>query len=112
MNITARVCRSSALMLGLVVALLATFAQPASAQFISIKNPVVSQRADTAIYKHSDGYYYMTASVPDYKRVELRRSTTLQGLGRATAASPSPRTTPPTCSSTTPATTPTPHRTR
>ena len=35
------------------------------------------QRADTAIYKHTDGYYYMTASVPDYKRVELRRATTL-----------------------------------
>src|SRR5687767_5466097 len=83
MGMSARIRRRSAPVLGLVVALLSTPAQPASAQFISVRNPVVSQRADTAIYKHSDGYYYMTASVPDYKRVELRRSTTLQGLGTA-----------------------------
>ncbi|HEX8346985.1 MAG TPA: family 43 glycosylhydrolase [Actinoplanes sp.] len=78
-----RVRRRAAVVLGMVAVLLATFAQPASAQFITVNNPVVRQRADTAIYKHTDGYYYMTASVPDYKRVELRRSTTLQGLGSA-----------------------------
>src|SRR6187401_2633964 len=82
MKIPARV-RASALVLGVVVALLAAFAPPASAQFVTVNNPVVSQRADTAIYKHTDGYYYMTASVPDYKRVELRRATTIQGLGSA-----------------------------
>jgi GH43 family beta-xylosidase len=83
-----RLHRRSAVVLGIVVALLATLAltalaPSASAQFVTINNPVISQRADTAIYKHTDGYYYMTASVPDYKRVELRRSTTLQGLGTA-----------------------------
>lgn len=57
---------------------------PANAQFIDVPNPLVKQRADTAIYRHTDGYYYMTASVPDYKRVELRRSRTLAGLGTAT----------------------------
>ena len=72
-----------AVVLASVVALLATFAQAAPAQFITVSNPVISQRADTAIYKHTDGYYYMTASVPDYKRVELRRATTLQGLRSA-----------------------------
>ncbi|GAA2703250.1 family 43 glycosylhydrolase [Actinoplanes palleronii] len=76
----------AALVLAAVVVLLASFVQPASAQFITVGNPVVQQRADTAIYKHTDGYYYMTASVPDYKRVELRRATTLQGLGTATTA--------------------------
>ncbi|GAB7189531.1 hypothetical protein NUM3379_02370 [Kineococcus sp. NUM-3379] len=56
---------------------------PASAQYVDISNSVVQQRADPAVIRHSDGYYYMTASVPDYKRLELRRSTTLQGLGSA-----------------------------
>lgn len=56
---------------------------PAGAQLIDVPSPLVEQRADTAIYKHTDGYYYMTASVPDYKRVELRRSQTLAGLRTA-----------------------------
>jgi GH43 family beta-xylosidase len=67
-----------------LMALVLVPAAPASAQFIDVPNPIVQQRADTAIYKHTDGYYYMTASVPDYKRVELRRSQTLAGLGSAT----------------------------
>ncbi|RKN50726.1 family 43 glycosylhydrolase [Micromonospora endolithica] len=77
--------RRSVVLLGLVAALVAApaISRPAAAQLITVNNPVISQRADTAIYKHTDGYYYMTASVPDYKRVEVRRSTTLQGLGSA-----------------------------
>ncbi|WP_163881789.1 family 43 glycosylhydrolase [Paenibacillus favisporus] len=46
-------------------------------------NPVVEQRADPWVYKHTDGYYYFTASVPEYDRIEIRRSQTLQGLGEA-----------------------------
>ncbi|MBB3131495.1 GH43 family beta-xylosidase [Paenibacillus rhizosphaerae] len=46
-------------------------------------NPVVVQRADPWVYKHTDGYYYFTASVPEYDRIEIRRSQTLQGLGEA-----------------------------
>ncbi|UYO06819.1 family 43 glycosylhydrolase [Paenibacillus sp. PSB04] len=46
-------------------------------------NPVVEQRADPWVYKHTDGYYYFTASVPEYDRIEIRRSKTLQGLGEA-----------------------------
>lgn len=44
------------------------------------KNPIVIQRADPLIYKHTDGYYYFTASVPEYDRIELRKSKTIQGL--------------------------------
>lgn len=47
------------------------------------KNPVVEQRADPWVYKHEDGYYYMTASVPEYDRIELRRSKTINGLSDA-----------------------------
>lgn len=46
-------------------------------------NPLVLQRADPHIYKHTDGFYYYTATVPQYDRIILRRSTTLQGLASA-----------------------------
>lgn len=43
-------------------------------------NPLVFQRADPFVYRHTDGYYYFTASVPEYDRIEIRRSRTLAGL--------------------------------
>ncbi|GIE95664.1 family 43 glycosylhydrolase [Paractinoplanes rishiriensis] len=70
----------------LVSALVASllFIPPAAASpAVSYTNSLVSQRADTHIYKHTDGYYYMTATVPEYDRLVLRRSTTLQGLSSA-----------------------------
>ncbi|MGC6769352.1 glycoside hydrolase family 43 protein [Enterococcus sp. LJL128] len=44
------------------------------------KNPIVIERADPWVYKHTDGYYYFTGSVPGYQSIELRRSKTLEGL--------------------------------
>ncbi|NGZ74365.1 glycoside hydrolase family 43 protein [Saccharibacillus alkalitolerans] len=52
-----------------------------------LPNPLIEQRADPFIYKHADGYYYFTASVPEYDRIELRRSATLEGLRDAEAKS-------------------------
>jgi GH43 family beta-xylosidase len=46
-------------------------------------NPLVAQRADAHIVKHTDGYYYFTATAPEYDRIILRRATTLQGLASA-----------------------------
>lgn len=46
----------------------------------NINNPVVFQRADPHIYLHTDGYYYMTASVPAYDGIEIRRAKTIEGL--------------------------------
>lgn len=43
----------------------------------------MEQRADPWIYKHTDGYYYFTASVPEYDRIELRRAKTIEGLAEA-----------------------------
>ncbi|MDV5169935.1 glycoside hydrolase family 43 protein [Photobacterium rosenbergii] len=43
-------------------------------------NPLISQRADPHIYKHTDGYYYFTASVPEYDRIEIRRAKTVSEL--------------------------------
>ncbi|MHB8065455.1 MAG: glycoside hydrolase family 43 protein [Ruminiclostridium sp.] len=47
------------------------------------KNPIVEQRADPWVYKHIDGYYYFTASVPEYDRIEIRRSKTIEGIGNS-----------------------------
>ncbi|KRE86565.1 alpha-N-arabinofuranosidase [Paenibacillus sp. Soil766] len=47
---------------------------------ISYIKPLLEQRADPWVYKHTDGYYYFTASVPEYDRIELRRSLTIDGL--------------------------------
>ncbi|OJH41946.1 family 43 glycosylhydrolase [Cystobacter ferrugineus] len=46
-------------------------------------NPLIAQRADAQIFKHTDGYYYFTASVPEYDRIILRRATSIQGLASA-----------------------------
>jgi GH43 family beta-xylosidase len=46
-------------------------------------NPIAAQRADPHIFKHTDGFYYFTATVPEYDRIVLRRATTLQGLASA-----------------------------
>ncbi|WP_270166654.1 glycoside hydrolase family 43 protein [Paenibacillus sp. SYP-B4298] len=57
--------------------------RPPIAQQSPYSNPLVLQRADPWIYKHTDGYYYFTGSVPEYDRIELRRSLTLNGLAEA-----------------------------
>lgn len=46
-------------------------------------NPLVKQRADAQVFRHADGYYYLTGSVPEYDRLVLRRSRTLAGLANA-----------------------------
>lgn len=50
------------------------------------RNPIIEQRADPWVYKHADGYYYFTASVPEYDRIEIRRAETIQGLAAAAPA--------------------------
>lgn len=46
-------------------------------------NPLVRQRADAQVFRHEDGFYYLTGSVPEYDRLVLRRSRTLAGLADA-----------------------------
>lgn len=43
----------------------------------------IEQRADPYVYRHTDGSYYFTASVPAYDRIILRRADTLEGLRAA-----------------------------
>ncbi|KAF5013696.1 hypothetical protein FDECE_320 [Fusarium decemcellulare] len=43
-------------------------------------NTIVEQRADPHILKHTDGQYYLAATVPAYDKVVLRTASTIQGL--------------------------------
>jgi len=49
----------------------------------NVIQPLILQRADPSIRRHTDGWYYFTASVPAYDRLELRRSRTIAGLATA-----------------------------
>ncbi|MEV7194818.1 glycoside hydrolase family 43 protein [Streptomyces sp. NPDC093510] len=49
-------------------------------------NPLVRQRADPHIHRHTDGRYYFTATSPEYDRIILRRSRTLRGIATAEEA--------------------------
>ncbi len=46
-------------------------------------NPIVPQRADPHVFLHTDGWYYLAATVPEYNRIEIRRARTLGGLSIA-----------------------------
>jgi len=52
-------------------------------KYISIKNPLIEQRADPWCMQHTDGRYYFTATVPEYDRIELRSASTIAGLSDA-----------------------------
>lgn len=43
-------------------------------------DPLVRGRADPYVYKHTNGYYYFTATYPAYDRICIRRSATINGI--------------------------------
>ena len=47
------------------------------------KKPLIMQRADPYVYYHTDGYYYFTASTPEYDRIEIRRAWSIKALADA-----------------------------
>lgn len=76
--------RAVSLVLALLAALTAVTAPPAVATpAVQYTNPLAERRADPHIFRHTDGYYYLTATVPEYDRIVLRRATTIQGLASA-----------------------------
>lgn len=50
---------------------------------LQFNKPWIEQRADPYIYRHTDGSYYFTASVPAYDRIVLRRADHLAQLPAA-----------------------------
>ncbi len=58
--------------------------RPRNGVITEYNKPFIEQRADPYVYRHTDGNYYFTASVPDYDRIIIRKSPTLSGLKDAT----------------------------
>ena len=57
--------------------------RPRNGVITEYNKPFIEQRADPYVYRHTDGSYYFTASVPDYDKIILRKSDTLLGLQNA-----------------------------
>lgn len=47
-------------------------------------NPLALQRADPFVVKADDGFYYFIATVPEYDRIEIRKSKTINDIKDAT----------------------------
>ena len=43
-------------------------------------NPIAIQRADPHVWKTAEGIYYFVATVPEYNRIEIRKSKTINGI--------------------------------
>ncbi|MCD8396139.1 MAG: family 43 glycosylhydrolase [Lachnospiraceae bacterium] len=51
-----------------------------STEQLTYNEPWILQRADPYVYRHVDGTYYFTASIPAYDGIVLRHADTLSGL--------------------------------
>jgi GH43 family beta-xylosidase len=49
----------------------------------SFTNPLLPRHADPWILRHADGSYYFSSTVPEYDRIEIRKSATIAGLASA-----------------------------
>jgi len=76
-------CRSLGTFFALFVSFFAAACTSASRGPAMFSNPLILQRADPHIVHHSDGWYYFTATVPEYDRLELRRARTIAELPAA-----------------------------
>lgn len=61
----------------------ASLVRAASVPAAPMPNPLIFQRADPHVLRHSDGYYYFMGTVPEYDRLVLRRAPTVAGLAAA-----------------------------
>lgn len=59
--------------------------QVSSAQTTKYNNPIAEQRADPMVYKDTDGTYYFIATAPEFDRIEIRSSKTINGITNAKA---------------------------
>ena len=50
---------------------------------LKFRSPLIEKRADPWIYRHTDGKYYFTATVPAYDLIELRIADTIEALAEA-----------------------------
>lgn len=54
-----------------------------SAVDITTHQPLIPQRADPWIYRHSDGNYFFIATSPSFDQIEMRQAASIQGLADA-----------------------------
>lgn len=47
---------------------------------VQYNKPWIMQRADPYVYRHTDGFYYFTASIPSYDGIAIRRAKSLADL--------------------------------
>jgi GH43 family beta-xylosidase len=78
-------CRFPGLCLVLCLVAIEIPAVSATSSSFEYPNPLIAQRADPHIVRHTDGWYYFTATVPEYDRLELRRARTISELTKAEA---------------------------
>ncbi len=52
-------------------------------QDMQFNNPLAEKRADPWVHKADDGNYYLIATVPEYDKIVLRKSKTINGLKEA-----------------------------
>ncbi|MFW6257755.1 MAG: glycoside hydrolase family 43 protein, partial [Prolixibacteraceae bacterium] len=52
-------------------------------KIIKFDNPLAEQRADPWVYQTDDGIYYFIASSPEFDRIEIRKSNTINGIKEA-----------------------------
>lgn len=57
--------------------------KPLQTRETKYNTPWIMYRADPYVYRHLDGTYYFTASVPEYDRIVLRSCKSLKGLPEA-----------------------------
>lgn len=67
----------------MLLALLLISSSAAFAASPRFDNPLLRQRADPHVFLHTDGQYYFTATVPEYDRIEIRRTKELNLLDSA-----------------------------
>ena len=59
------------------------FTQKSYSQAIEFNNPIAEQRADPWVHKTDAGEYYLIATVPEYDRIVIRKSNSINGLKEA-----------------------------
>lgn len=67
----------------MTVAISVTYQSDCLLQSVQFSNPIAEQRADPWVHKASDGVYYLIATVPEYDRIVIRKSNSINGLKSA-----------------------------
>ncbi|MFD2034990.1 family 43 glycosylhydrolase [Belliella marina] len=67
----------------LAIVLAIAFSTPLFSQELTFNNPIAEQRADPWVYKNDDGTYYLIATVPEYDKIVIRKSKSINGLKNA-----------------------------